>query len=121
MCLSKPVCSNGNNYIGELVRIQITLQNLCGQQDLQKNIHFFVFCQAAISLAFGTDAPKNKVDMIFNIRHMIASLESRGYSLYLQCIQCHRDLKGNELEEYFIQESSNGNARHERRFLGRCC
>ena len=106
VCLSKPVCSNGNNYIGELVGIQIALQNLCDQQNLQRNIHFFVDCQPAIISAFGSDAPKNKVDMIFHIRHMIASLESRGYSLYVHWIPGHRDFKGNELADTLAKKAA---------------
>ena len=36
--ISKPVCSNGNNYIGELIGIQTALQHLVEQQNL--NIQF---------------------------------------------------------------------------------
>ena len=106
VCLSKPVCSNGNNYIGELVGIQIALQNLCDRQNLQKNIHFFVDCQPAIISVFGSDAPKNKVDLIFHIRHMIASLESRGYSLSVHWIPGHRDFKGNELADTLAKKAA---------------
>ena len=37
VCLSMPVCSDGNNYIEELVGIQIALQHICEQTDLHKH------------------------------------------------------------------------------------
>ena len=64
VCLSRPVCSNGNNYIDELVGILTALHHISEQDELRKDIHFFIDCQPAIVSAFGSDTPRNKVDII---------------------------------------------------------
>ena len=66
ICLSKPVCSNGNNYIGELVGIQIAIHHI-SEQEVLMDIHFFIDCQPAIVSAFSSDIPRNKVGIILQI------------------------------------------------------
>ena len=39
LCISKLVCSNGNNYMGELIGIQTALQHLVEQHSLKRSIH----------------------------------------------------------------------------------
>ena len=63
ICISKPVCSNGNNYIGQVICILTALQHLVDQENL-KNIHFFIDSQPAITSAYGTDIPRHNVDVI---------------------------------------------------------
>ena len=63
-----------NNYTGELVGIQITLEfltDLIENTDLRnRNIHIFTDCQAAIISAFNTSVPRNKIYIILQIRYI---------------------------------------------------
>ena len=106
VCLSKPVCSNGNNYIGELVGIQSALHHISEQEELWKDIHFFIDCQPAIVSAFGSDTPRNKEDIILQIRQMTASLEDKGHILSIHWIPGHRDFKGNELADNLAKSAA---------------
>ena len=83
ICISKPVCSNGNKYIGELIGIQTALQHLVEQQNLKHSINIFVNCQPAIISAFGTEIPKHNVDVILNIRQISSTLQNNGHSLFV--------------------------------------
>ena len=108
VCLSKPVCSNGNNYIGELVGIliHVALHHISEQEELRKDIHFFIDCQPAIVSAFGSDTPRNKVDIILQIRQMTAFLEDKGHILSIHWIPGHRDFKGNELADNLAKSAA---------------
>ena len=70
------------NYIGELFGIQIALHHISEQEELRKDIHFFIYCQPAIVSAFGSDTPRNKVDIILQIQQMTVSLEDKGHNSF---------------------------------------
>ena len=106
ICISKPVCSNGNNYIGELIGIQTALQHLVEQQNLKHSIHIFVDCQPAIISAFGTEIPKHNVDVILNIRQISSTLQNNGHSLFVHWIPGHKDFKGNELADCLAKNAA---------------
>ena len=93
------VCSNGNNYIGELIGILTALQHLVEEQHLKKVIHFFIDCKPAIISAFGTDIPRHNVDVILKIRQLSSLLQNNGHNLNVHWIPGHRDFKGNELAD----------------------
>ena len=106
ICISKPVCSNGNNYIGELIGILTALQHLVDQENLKKNIHFFIDCQPAITSAFGTDIPRHNVDVILNIRQLSSQLQNNGHCFTVHWIPGHKDFKGNELADKLAKEGA---------------
>ena len=106
ICISKPVCSNGNNYIGELIGIQTASQHLVEQQNLKHSIHIFVDCQPAIISAFGTEIPKHNVVVILNIRQISSTLQNNGHSLFVHWIPGHKDFKGNELADCLAKNAA---------------
>ena len=108
VCLSKPVCFNGNNYMynGELVGILVALHHISEQEELRKDIHFFIDCQPAIVSAFGSDTPRNKVDIILQLRQMTASLVDKGHIVSIHWIPGHRDFKGNEVADNLAKSAA---------------
>ena len=87
VCISKPVCSNGNNYIvAHWYSDSIATSGRRAKSE--KGRSFFVDCQQAIISAFGTDIPKHNVDVILSIRQL---------SSFVHWIPGHTDFKGNEL------------------------
>ena len=48
------ICSNGNNFLGEIVGIEIAFKYLCDEETIRnRDIHLFVDYQSAIVSAFG--------------------------------------------------------------------
>ena len=86
ICISKPVCSNGGNYFGELIGIQTALQHLAEQLNKKSTIHIFVDCHPAIIAAFSTEITKHNVDMNLNIRQTSSILQNNGHNLSVHWI-----------------------------------
>ena len=87
VCISKPVCSNGFNYIGAHWYSE-SIATLGRRAKSEKGRSFFVDCQQAIFSAFGTDIPEHNVDVILSIRQLFS---------FVHWIPGHTDSKGNEL------------------------
>ena len=75
VCISKPVCSNGNNYIGELIGILTALQHLVEEQNLKKIIYFLWTANQLSSQHLEQISPKHNVDVLLNIRQLSSLLQ----------------------------------------------
>ena len=59
-----------NNYTRELVGIQIGLEFLAETDTVKhKNIHILTDCQPAMRRAFWTELPRNKIEIILDIKN----------------------------------------------------
>ena len=66
--IKKGICSNGNNFLGVFVCIEIAFKYLCDEVKIRnRDIHLFVDCQSDIVSAFGISISNYKID-ILNIR-----------------------------------------------------
>ena len=69
--LKKGVSPPGNNYTGELVGIQIGLEFLADLDTVRnRTMHILTDCQP-IKTAFGSQVPKNKVEIVLDITNTI--------------------------------------------------
>ena len=81
----KGVSPISNNYTGELVGIQIGLEFLSELDSIQnRHIHILIDCQSAIKTAFGNQLPKNKIDIVFDIKSSLGKV-TKG-KMKLMCI-----------------------------------
>ena len=109
VCLKKTICSNGNNYLGEIVGIEMALSFLQDEISITgRNIHLFVDCQSAIISGFGMDVPTYKVDIILNIRRLTSLLEDKENTLHVHWIPGHKDFEGNEKADNLAKEAAKG-------------
>ena len=105
--IKKGICSNGNNYLGEILGIELALKYLCDEAKVKnRNIHLFVDCQSAIVSAFGIGIPKYKVDIILNIRRLTSLLENDNNNLKIHWIPGHKDFEGNERADTLAKEAA---------------
>ena len=59
--LKKGICKNGNNYLGEIIGLEITLKYLAEEAEVSnRSIHIFTDCQSAIESFFGNGMPSYK-------------------------------------------------------------
>ena len=109
VCLKMSICSNGNNYLGEVVGIEMALSFLQDEVSITgRNIHLFVDCQSAIITGFGMDVPTYKVDIILNIRSLTSLLEDKENTLHVHWIPGHKDFEGNEKADNLAKEAAKG-------------
>ena len=74
--IKKGICSNGNNFLGEIVGIELAFKYLCDEAKIRnRDIHLFVDCQSAIVSAFGISIPNYKVDR-YNIEYQKINLST---------------------------------------------
>ena len=105
--IKKGICSNGNNYLGEILGIELALKYLCDEAKVKnRNIHLFVDCQSAIVSAFGIGIPKYKVDIILNIRRLTSLLENDNNNLKIHWIPGHKAFEGNERADRLAKEAA---------------
>lgn len=98
--LKKGVSPMSNNYTGELVGIQISLEFLTEVSNLEnKNIHFFTDCQGAILSAFQNQIPSNKIEIVTSIKQSINQLIEKGNKIHAHWVPGHKDITGNELAD----------------------
>ena len=108
LALRKIICSNGNNFLGEIVGIEIAFKYLCDEIKIRnRDIHLFVDCQSAIVSAFGISIPKYKIDIILNIRRLTSQLENDNNNLKIHWIPGHKDFEGNERADGLAKEAAN--------------
>ena len=76
--LQKGVSPLSNNYTGELVGIQIGLEFLAETDTVKhKKIHILTDCQSAIRTAFGNELPRNKIEIILDIKNNLSKIRER--------------------------------------------
>ena len=103
----KSICSNGNNYLREILGIELAFKYLCDEGKVKnRNIHLFVDCQSAIVSAFGIGIPKYEVDIILNIRRLTTLLENDNNNLKIHWIPGHKDFEGNERADRLAKEAA---------------
>ena len=106
--IKKGICSNGNNFLGEIVGIEIAFKYLCDEVKIRnRDIHLFVDCQSAIVSAFGISIPNYKIDIILNIRRLTSQLENDSNNLKIHWIPGHKDFEGNERADRLAKETAN--------------
>ena len=94
--LKKGVSPISNNYTGELDGIQIGLEFLSELDSLQdRHIHILTDCQPAIKTAFGNQLPKNKIDIVFDIKSSLGKIHERKNKVDVHLVPGHKEIKGN--------------------------
>ena len=89
--LKKEICKNGNNYLGEIIGLEITLKYLAEEAEVSnRSIHIFTDCQSAIESVFGNGMPSYKVDTVLHIRRISSYLKDRGNSVVVHWIPGHK-------------------------------
>ena len=105
--LKKGICKNGNNYLGEIIGLEITLKYLAEEAEVSnRSIHIFTDCQSAIESVFGNGMPSYKVDTVLNIRRISSYLKDRGNSVVVHWIPGHKGFVGNELADSLAKEAA---------------
>ena len=105
--LDKGVSPISNNYTGELVGIQIGLEFLSELDSLQnRHIHILTNCQPAIKTAFGNQLPKNKIDIVFDIKSSLGKIHERKNKIDVHWVPGHKEIKGNELADEQAKEAA---------------
>ena len=77
--LKKGVSPYSNNFTGELVGIQISLEFIADVSEVEnRNIHVFTDCQGAIVSAFQNQIPTNKIEIVTSIKQHITQIGEKG-------------------------------------------
>ena len=98
--LKKGVSPLSNNYTGELVGIQIGLEFLSELDYVQnRSIHILTDCQPAIKTALGNQLPKNKIDIVFDIKNSLGKIQERNNKIIVHWVPGHKEIEGNELAD----------------------
>ena len=98
--LKKGVRPYSNNFTGELVGIQISLEFLADVSEVVKrNIHVFTDCQGAIVLAFQNQIPTNKIEIVTSIKQHITQIAEKGNKILVHWVPGYRDIMGNDLAD----------------------
>ena len=98
--LKKGVSPWGNNFTGELVGIQISLEFIAEVSQVEdRDIHIFTDCQGAIISAFHNQIPKNKIGIITSIKESIQQISEKGNRIHVHWVPGHKEIAGNELAD----------------------
>ena len=85
--LKKGVSPWGNNFTGELVGIQISLEFIAEVSQVEdRDIHIFTDCQGAIISAFHNQIPKNKIGIITSIKESIQQISEKGNRIHVHWV-----------------------------------
>ncbi|MEW8546650.1 MAG: ribonuclease H family protein [Candidatus Thiodiazotropha sp.] len=110
ICLKKSHSSCSNNYVGELVGLQLGL-NFLNSMDLTERshriVHFFTDCQPAITAAFFNAVPENNVELVMGIKETLWEVQKKGMEIRVHWCPGHMDIRGNELADKFAKEAAN--------------
>ena len=89
--LKKGVSPHSNNYTGDLVGIQISLQFLAEIDNLRgRNIHFFTDCQAAILTAVHNQVPMTKIEITMDIKQLISEIMKKDNKIREMSLRINR-------------------------------
>ena len=98
--LKKGVSQYNNNYTGELVGVQISLEFPADVSEVvNKNIHVFTDCQAAIVSAFQNQIPTNKIEIVTSLKQHITQIGEKRNKRHVHWVPAHKDIFGNELAD----------------------
>ena len=98
--LKKGVSPWGNNFTGELVGIQISLEFIAEVSQVEdRDIHIFTDLQGAIISAFHNQIPKNKIGIITSIKESIQQISEKGNRIHVHWVPGHKEIAGNELAD----------------------
>lgn len=87
--------------------IEIALKHISEYETLvNRSLYFFTDCQSAISSAFGSNMARYKVNIILNIRRLVAQLKDSGDILSIHWISGRRGFQGNELVDSLAKEAA---------------
>ena len=105
--LKKGVSPISNNYTGELVGIQIGLEFISELENIQNRpIHILTDCQPAIKTAFGNHLPKNKIEIVFDIKNSLGKIWERNNKINVHWVPGHKEIEGNELADKQAKEAA---------------
>ena len=62
-----------------------------------KNIHILTDCQTAIRPAFGNELPRNKIEIILDIKNYLSKIRERQNETKMHLVPGHKEIEGNEL------------------------
>ena len=103
--LKKGASSCSNNFTGELVGIQISLEFIADVSEVEFRkqkyscIRNFTDCQGAIVSAFQNQIPTNKIEIVTSIKQYIAQIGEKGNKIHVHWVPGHKDILGNELAD----------------------
>ena len=109
VCLKKSFSSCSNNFVGELVGLQLGLNflsNLDLEDRAQANVHFLTDCQPAITSVFMTSIPENNVELVLEIKEILWEVEKKKVNLLVHWCPGHMDIGGNELADRYAKEAA---------------
>ena len=89
-----------NNFTGELVGIQISLEFIADVSEVvNRNIHVVTDCQGAIVLTFQNQIPTNKIEIVTSIKQHITQTGEKGNKIHVHWVPGHKDILGYELAD----------------------
>ena len=87
--------------------IQIGLEFLSELDYVQnRSIHILTDCQPAIKIAFGNQLPKNKTDIVFDIKNSLGKIQERNNKIIVHWVPGHKEIEGNELADKQAKEAA---------------
>ena len=89
--------------------IQIGLEFLSELDYVQnRSIHILTDCQPAIKTAFGNQLPKNKIDIVFDIKNSLGKIQERNNKIIIivHWVPGHKEIEGNELADKQAKEAA---------------
>ena len=110
VCLKKPVSSCGSILLGELVAIQMAIENIynsvINRGNITTKLHVFSDSQSAIGiLSLGWEATSHKTT-VKQVKHSIFKLKQSGVDLEISWTPGHADIRGNELADKLAKEAA---------------
>ena len=71
-----------------------------------RSIHILTDCQPAIKTAFGNQLPKNKIDIVFDIKNSLGKIQERNNKIIVHWVPEHKEIEGNELADKQAKEAA---------------
>ena len=110
VCLKKPVSSCGSIRLGELVTIQMAIENIynsiINKGNIATKLHIFSDSQSAIGiLSLGWEATSHKTT-VKQVERSIFKLKQSGVDLGILWTPGHADVRGNELADKLAKEAA---------------
>ena len=71
-----------------------------------KNIHILTDCQPAIRTAFGNELPRNKIEIILDIKNNLSKIRERQNEIKVHWVPGHKEIEGNELADQQAKQAA---------------